>query len=330
MLNSILTNTSPYLNTKIFVLSQFFYACREGSRWSGDKTLFCLLLMVISNITGYSQSRKLYKPDFTSPPKIEGMKLVWHDEFNNTGKPDSRYWKYENGFVRNQELQWYQSDNANCKNGVLLIEGRRERRPNPNYVDTSKNWKLNRQYIEYTSSSIKTQDLHQFYYGRLEIRARVDTSLGSWPAIWTLGTKGRWPLNGEVDIMEFYRVQGSAAILANLAWGVSEKGGPIWNTKIVPFAEFLSKDPEWSKKFHIWRMDWTKDSINLYLDDVLLNTSSLSTTLNPDQSNPFQQPHYLLLNLAIGANGGDPSNSKFPIKYEVDYVRYYSPTDPTN
>ena len=77
-------------------------------------------------------------------------------------------------------------------------------------------------------------------------------------------------------------------------------------------------------------MDWTKDSINLYLDDVLLNTSSLSTTLNPDQSNPFQQPHYLLLNLAIGANGGDPSNSKFPIKYEVDYVRYYSPTDPTN
>ena len=70
-------------------------------------------------------------------------------------------------------------------------------------------------------------------------------------------------------------------------------------------------------------MDWNKDSISLYLDDVLMNTLALSKTLNPDGSNPFLQPHYLLLNLAIGANGGDPSSSAFPIKYEVDYVRYY-------
>ncbi len=70
-------------------------------------------------------------------------------------------------------------------------------------------------------------------------------------------------------------------------------------------------------------MDWNKDSINLYLDDILLNTSLRNQTHNPDGSNPFLQPHYLLLNLAIGANGGDPSNSRFPIKYEVDYVRYY-------
>ena len=284
-----------------------------------------LLVIFLSAIYGpvFSQKADPYTPDFNPPKNIVGMRLVWNDEFNNTGKPDPRYWEYESGFVRNQELQWYQPDNANCASGVLLIEGRRERVPNLNYRDASGNWKTNRQNAEYTSASINTRGLQEFMFGRLEIRAKVDTSAGSWPAIWTLGTHGRWPLNGEVDIMEFYRVKGNPSILANLAWGASEKGGPVWNTKIFPLNDFLSKDPEWAKKFHVWRMDWSKDSISLYLDDVLLNTGIMLQTLNPDNSNPFLQPHYLLLNLAIGANGGDPAASAFPLKYEVDYVRYY-------
>ena len=136
--------------------------------------------------------------------------------------------------------------------------------------------------------------------------------------------KGGWPLNGEVDVMEFYRIENVPTILANLAWGRTEKGGPVWNTKTIPLSEFVAKDPEWTKKFHVWRMDWSKDSINLYLDNELLNTGLLYQTLNPDSTNPFHQAHYLLLNLAIGSNGGDPSKTRFPIKYEVDYVRYYS------
>jgi beta-glucanase (GH16 family) len=72
-------------------------------------------------------------------------------------------------------------------------------------------------------------------------------------------------------------------------------------------------------------MDWTKDSISLYLDDELLNTTAVTnTTLNPDGSNPFLQPQYILLNLALGGNGGDPTHSRFPIRYEVDYVRHYA------
>jgi hypothetical protein len=70
-------------------------------------------------------------------------------------------------------------------------------------------------------------------------------------------------------------------------------------------------------------MDWNSESIKIYLDDQLLNEVSLKETINPDGFNPFLQPHYLLLNLAIGANGGDPSGSLFPIKYEVDWVRVY-------
>ncbi len=280
-----------------------------------------VLSLVVQNAIG--QTADPLTPDFNPPKQIPGMKLTWNDEFNTNGKPDPKNWKYEFGFVRNQELQWYQADNANCLNGVLVIEGRRERLPNPNYQGSSNNWKLNRRFADYTSSSIKTQGLQEFSFGRLEIRARIDTSSGSWPAIWTLGIRGGWPLNGEVDIMEFYRIKDVPTILANLAWGTSEKGGPNWNTKTIPLTDFLAKDPEWPKKFHNWRMDWSKDTISLYLDDVLLNTGVLSKTLNPDSSNPFVQPHYLLLNLAIGSNGGDPSRTAFPLKYEVDYVRYY-------
>ena len=290
---------------------------------------FLVFILLVGSLNVFGQNANPYAADFSAPKKIARMKLVWSDEFNKNGKPDPSNWKYETGFVRNQELQWYQADNANCLNGLLVIEGRREKLPNPNYKDTGSHWKLNRQYAEYTSSSIKTQGLQQFHYGRFEIRARIDTSTGSWPAIWTLGVKGGWPLNGEVDIMEFYRIKDTPVVLANLAWGKSEKGGPIWNTKIFPLADFINGDPAWTKKFHVWRMDWSKDSINLYLDDRLLNSGVLNQTLNPDQTNPFLQPQYLLLNLAIGSNGGDPANTKFPIRYEVDYVRYYA-TDSTD
>ncbi|WP_394367114.1 glycoside hydrolase family 16 protein [Sediminibacterium soli] len=128
-----------------------------------------------------------------------------------------------------------------------------------------------------------------------------------------------------MDIMEFYRVGGQPTILANLAWGRAQNGQPVWNTGRTALAHFLAKDPDWPKKFHVWSMDWTKDSLSIYLDGELLNSQRLQQTTNPDGSNPFLQPQYLLLNLALGENGGDPSGSRFPITYEVDYVRYYKP-----
>ena len=156
----------------------------------------------------------------------------------------------------------------------------------------------------------------------MEIRARIDTATGMWPAIWTLGIAKGWPANGEIDIMEYYLVKGAPTILANAAWA-HERERAAWNEATVPFAHFLDKDPRWPEKFHIWKMDWTEDYIRLYLDDELLNEVDLSQTLNPDGFNPFHQPHYILLNLAIGSNGGDPSSTEFPRKYEIDYVRVY-------
>ena len=271
----------------------------------------------------FAQKVNNFAPDFSSPPVIHGMTLLWNDEFNIDGKPDPASWRYETGFVRNQELQWYQQDNANCKGGVLLIEGRRKKVSNPRFATGSQNWQASREFAEYTSASIQTRGFRQWLFGRFEIRARIDTAHGAWPAIWTLGIAKEWPSNGEIDIMEFYRIKDVPTILANFAWGTEKRFSGKWDDLKKPLTDFTTVDADWIKKFHIWRMDWDNESIKLFLDNQLLNEVSLSETVNPDGFNPFLQPHYLLLNLAIGANGGDPGRAQFPVKYEIDYVRIY-------
>lgn len=264
---------------------------------------------------------------FILPSSAQEWKLVWSDEFNNTGAPDSSYWNFEQGFVRNEEYQWYQDNNAYCRDGVLVIEGRKEKILNKGYVSGSSNWREARKYAEYTSSSIKTVGKKEFLYGRFEIRAKIPVAGGAWPAIWTLGRDMEWPSCGEIDVMEYYRIQGVPHILANAAWGTENRYQAKWNSKKIPFEHFTKRDPEWASKFHVWRMDWDEEAIKLYLDDELLNEIPLSETFNGslgNYKNPFKQPHYLLLNLAIGgANGGIPDDSAFPLKYEIDYVRVY-------
>lgn len=283
-----------------------------------------ILITVTVAVAACSANKKAaYQVDNTISD-IEGYELVWHEEFNEGEKPDSSHWSYEHGFVRNRELQWYQPDNARIEGGRLVIEGRRERVENEFYDSTSTDWRRNRRYAEYTSSSINTRGKKTFQYGIFEVRARIDTAKGMWPAIWALGThpdRG-WPDNGEIDIMEFYRIEGEPTILANAAWA-DENHDSVWDDEKVPFTHFLEKDPDWPEKYHIWKMDWTGEYIRLYLDGELLNEIDLNKTLNADGFNPFHQPHYLLLNLALGSNGDDPSDTQFPRQYEVDYVRVY-------
>jgi beta-glucanase (GH16 family) len=249
----------------------------------------------------------------------DGYVLAWSDEFNQEGRPDSTNWTYERGFVRNEELQWYQSDNATCKNGLLVIEARKEQKPNPRYQEGSKDWRRNRKTIDYTSSCLLTRGKRTWQYGRFELRARIDISSGMWPAWWTLGIEKGWPGNGEIDIMEYYR----GKLLANIAClGPNQK--PEWFSNTFKVDSLGGK--RWSKQFHIWRMDWTEESIALYCDGQLLNQVTLDQVTNKNGSNfnPFKQPHYMLLDVALGGmNGGDPSKTEFPNRMEVDYVRVY-------
>ncbi len=254
--------------------------------------------------------------------------LVWADEFNSGTKPEGSKWTYEIGFVRNHEDQWYQEENAFIENGLLVIEARKEDKQNPLYQEGSSNWKNNRERLLYSSSSINSRGKFEFLYGRLEVRARIDTSMGLWPAIWTLGIEKQWPSNGEIDLMESYPINGEHHILANVASGTNRKYQAKWNSKAIHLKHFLDKDPLWPTKFHVWRMDWDKEKIQLYLDDELLNEVGLEKTVNPDGFQPFNQPHYILLNLALGGqHGGDLIKTQFPNRYEIDYVRVYQKTD---
>lgn len=279
------------------------------------------------------------QPDMTDPKQeVDGMKLIWHDEFNGTGAPDPSVWGLEEGFQRNNELQWYQKEgNAEMDgNGNMVFIAKRERVKNPNYVAGSGDWKKNREYAEYTSASMNTSGKFVFKYGRLLCRAKIPTDLGAWPAIWTCGNLWEWPLNGEIDLLEYYLVNGKPSIHANFCWGSDTRWSGKWKSYNRPLEEFVAKDPDWTNKYHIWRMDWDENYLRLYLDDELLNEVDLRTTVNgsgggaPEggYQNPFSNNHegfgaYVWLNLAVGANGGDPSDTEFPMKYYVDYVRVY-------
>lgn len=293
------------------------------------KIILTTLLSFLFLTTVSSQAIDPYQADTSTPRNIEGMKLTWNDEFN-TATLNTNNWVYEKGFVRNEELQWYQQSNVTLSGGLLVMTAKRDTVANSTYVPANSDWRYNRQYAYYTSGSVKSQGKKSFLYGRFEIRARIDTTKGSWPAIWTKGNVGSWPTCGEIDILEFYISGGKQVFLANVIYGANSTQVYYKGAK-KDLSYFLAKDPDFVKKFHVWTETWDENLISLYLDDELIYSRTVSTSANPAGTVPlngFIQPHYFTLNLAIGANGGVPNNSFSMIKYEVDYVRVYQ-VDPT-
>jgi beta-glucanase (GH16 family) len=278
-------------------------------RFIGKFLVLGIVLMLIFSFVKHRQE----------PSVSKDYKLVWADEFNTNGAPNKKNWSYETGFVRNNENQWYQKQNAYCQNGFLVIEAKKERRINPDFVSYNhKDWRKNRDSIKVTSSCLITRGKLSWQYGRFEMRAKIPVGKGMWPAFWNLGVKGNWPANGEIDIMEYY----TGKILANAAW-ISNKGTTVWDSKTIPLTDFKK---DWADEFHVWRMDWDAHSIKLYVDNQLLNETDLKETINDSGQSilPFQQPHYLLVNLAVGGdNGGDFTTAGLPSKYIIDYIRVY-------
>lgn len=274
-----------------------------------NKILIAFILLQSCSIQKQLNNKKVI--DY----KAEGYQLVWADEFTQDGIPNPKNWTYEKGFVRNEELQWYQPENAFCKDGFLIIEARKEQRANPLYVEGSGDWRKKRKNIDYTSACLISKGLQSWQYGRFEMRGKIDISAGLWPAFWTLGEKGGWPANGEIDIMEYYK----GKILTNIARMGNDRK-PKW------FSTTKEVNEEWAKQFHTWRMDWDSENISLFVDNALYLKVALIELQNEDQLglNPFKQKHYLLFDLAMGGlNGGDLGETKFPNRMEVDYVRVY-------
>lgn len=235
-------------------------------------------------------------------------KLVWSDEFNYTGLPDSTKWKADSGGHGwgNNELQFYTGmDTANVlvKNGVLRISARLQ--------DKDKN--------KYTSTKLLTKGIQEFTYGRIEARAKLPAGVGTWPAIWMLGTnikEAGWPGCGEIDIMEHvgYNKDSVFGTIHSASYNHvkgTQKGKGVF-----------IKDPY--TQFHVYAIDWTAEKIEFLLDGtVYFSVKNEHLTRNEW---PFDQPFYLILNLAIGGGWGGKmgvDNTIFPTALEVDFVRVY-------
>jgi len=253
----------------------------------------------------------------------DGWKLIWSDEFDKDGLPDSAKWTYEVGFVRNNEAQYYtraRLENARVEKGMLVIEGRKEKYPNAEYKAGSDKWQEKAEFAGYTAASITTQGKFGVKYGRIEIRAKLPQGLGVWPAIWMLGTnitKIDWPRCGEIDIMEFVGFE-PEHIFATLHYSKDNKHASKGN-KIVTEKPF--------DDFHVYAVEWNAEKMDFYFDDRVYHTFNVDDAVE-DGYNPFRDPHYILLNLALGGSwGGKIDDSIFPQKFLIDYVRVYQQTE---
>jgi len=260
----------------------------------------------------------------TSATLGSDWKLVWSDEFNQDGPPNPAKWMPETGFVRNQELQFYtqnRPENARVQNGNLVIEAHHEQFPNPAYRADApdRRWQQRRQSAEYTSASLTTRGLAAWTYGKIEVRAKLPSGRGTWPAIWTLGTnisEVGWPACGEIDIMEHVGHE-PEAVHANVhTRGYNHARGNGRGQRFpLPSAE---------KEFHVYSVEWTPSKLTFSVDNHPFFTCDNDGT--GIDSWPFNAPQYLILNLAIGgswggAQGVDPQ--AFPQKFLIDYVRVY-------
>lgn len=232
--------------------------------------------------------------------------LIWSDEFNNKGLPDSSKWNYDTGGsgFGNEEAQFYTKDrleNARVENGKLVIEARKE----------------DREDKKYTSARLLTKGKFSFQYGTVEVRAKLPKGRGTWPAIWMMSEDmKKWPDDGELDIMEHVGYH-QGYIHASVH---TKKYNHIMQTQKTD--TLFVQDA--SEKFHVYKADWSPEKIEVYVDN-----KKFFTYENKEKTTgawPFDKPYFIILNLAIGGFWGGKEgidDTIFPQKFEIDYVRVY-------
>jgi beta-glucanase (GH16 family) len=242
---------------------------------------------------------------FTSDPPKEKLKLVWSDEFSNTGAPDSTSWAYDIGTGwegwGNHELQYYTSDTKN----VSVVDGKLK----ITAINEEGKW---------TSARLKTQGKKSWKYGRIVFSAKLPTGVGTWPALWLLGdniTSKEWPTCGEIDVME--HVGRNPGVIQSAIHTRATHGD-------TPNKQSTSL-PSFNTEFHEYQLDWSEDKLEFSVDGTLYYT--YSPPERNDSTWPFNNPFFLIMNVAIGGGLGGPVDPALKsATMEVDYVRVYEIT----
>lgn len=242
---------------------------------------------------------------YSTPESYAGYTLVWQDEFNGTAI-DLNNWTYDigrgsNGWGNN-ELEYYtdRPQNSFISEGKLVIEAKKE--------DFSG--------AQYTSARLKTQGLHSFKFGRIDIRAKLPYGKGIWPALWMLGdniTSAGWPKCGEIDIME---IIGSlpATLHGTVHWDNNGSYASYGKSTTLPACTFADE-------YHVFSIIWNDQSIKWLLDDVQFNVVDIT----PAALSEFKNNFFFIFNVAVGGNwpGSPDATTIFPQQMKVDYVRVF-------
>ncbi|MFG4001810.1 family 16 glycosylhydrolase [Flavobacterium aquidurense] len=237
----------------------------------------------------------------TQAPPAEYTKLVWFDEFDTDGAPDATKWTYDLGRGDsgwgNNEKQNYTNAAANVivQGGSLKITAKKEASGG----------------ADYSSARLKTDGKFKFTYGKVEVKAKLPTGVGTWPAIWMLGSNYAtkpWPACGEIDIMEHVG-KNQNVILSTLHYPGHSGGDGNTGSKTIPNV---------STEFHVYKTVWSPASVQTFADDVLIHSVPNDGTL------PFNSDFFLILNVAMGGNlGGNIDPAFTQSSMEIDYVRVY-------
>ncbi|MGM0581679.1 MAG: family 16 glycosylhydrolase [Bacteroidota bacterium] len=243
--------------------------------------------------------------------------LVWSDEFDGTSL-DLNKWEPQIGDGcaegicgwGNDELQYYQAENAEVNNGMLSIIAKKER------VKSN----------AYTSARIRTKNLADFSYGRFEARIKLPAGAGLWPAFWMLSTdepNGGWPMDGEIDIMEFTSAN------PDHVYGTIHYGDPYPDNQFQGENFYLYDGSLFTDDFHEYAIEWEPGEIRWYVDDILYSVKTKEDVAPYDW--PFDNNRFhFILNTAIGGTlGGEVDDSIFPSTMKVDYVRVYDGNKPS-
>ncbi len=251
---------------------------------------------------------------FSKTTAQQNWQLFWSDEFNAPkGSSLDKHWNYDlgGGGWGNQELQFYTNKIKNAYQdgtGFLVIKTIKETIQNGCWYGD----------CEYTSARLLTKATLERTYGRFEARIRIPYSQGIWPAFWMLGANistANWPACGEIDILE--NIGREPKTVHGTIHGLGYSGG---NGIGAPY----SSDKNFSDGFHVYAIEWEKDVIRWYVDDVLYQTRT-PKDLPEGTTWAFNHDFFLILNVAVGGGwaGSPDAKSVFPQSMKVDYVRVY-------
>jgi beta-glucanase (GH16 family) len=255
----------------------------------------------------------------------EGWVLTWSDEFDGPAgtPPDPQVWGYDlgdgaaNGLIGwgNNELQWYADEPENAAldgEGHLVISALEATGEQECYYGP----------CQYTSARLLTKDRFTFRHGYLEARLRVPPGFGLWPAFWLLGSdidEVSWPTSGEIDVMEFVGRR------PNELFGTVH--GPGYSGSSGISGRFDLGRPV-AGEFHTVALQWEPERLAWFVDEELYHEVT-SRDVEPNEW-VFEQPFFMLLNVAVGGNLGGPifPDTVFPARMLVDHVRLYQPEAP--